>query len=225
MSVDLVRTAIRVEFAEALRPWQEVRELSRVASGDESAELKGEATHFENEEKKQRIGFQMRGFTFEQEGPKSSEETIHSALAAFSDLDEASTFPTLQRVRIDSIFIEPYALSFRELCSQFQRAFFQDTALMEGATDLGLTIDQDEGHVSRHVQLGPMEPRQLQTTFLRWERESIPECFLYMGLGVQWNVEMAYSSQELESVLSDAGSWQDSAIQLVQSDISRIVGE
>ena len=62
MAVELVRTIIRLEFAEALRPWLEVRGLFRVASGDENSELKGETTYFENEENRQRIGFQMRGF-------------------------------------------------------------------------------------------------------------------------------------------------------------------
>ena len=74
------------------------------------------------------------------------------------------------------------------------------------------------------VQLGPMEPKELQTNFLRWERDSIPDLFLFMGLGFQWNVEMEYTSQELGSVLADARSWQESAIQLVQSDLSKTAG-
>ena len=224
MAVELVRTVIRLEFAEALRPWQEVRGLFRVASGNESAELKGETTHFENEENRQRIGFQMRGFSFEQEGDKTIEVVVHNALQAFSELNNVSTFPTLVRVRIDSIYIEPFELSFREFCLHFRRTFLKDTELIGGATDLGLTIDQDEGHVSRHVQLGPMELGQLQTTYLRWEKDSIPDRFLFMGLGFQWNVEMDYSSQGIESVLSDARSWQESAIQLVQSDLSKTAG-
>ena len=207
-----------------MRPWLEVRGLFRVASGNENAELKGESTHFENEKNRQRIGFQMRGFSFEQEGDRTNEMVVQNALQAFSELNDASTFPTLERVRIDSIFIEPYELSFRELCSHFQRTYLQDTALIERATDLGLTIDQDEGHVSRHVQLGPMEPKELQTNFLHWERDSIPDLFLFMGLGFQWNVEMEYTSQELENILADARSWQESAIQLVQSDLNRTAG-
>ena len=133
-------------------------------------------------------------------------------------------FPTLVRVRIDTICIESYELSFRELCSLFQRTYLQGTALVQQATDLGVTIDQDEGHVIRHVQLGPMEPEELQTDFLRWERESMPDRFLFMGLGFQWNVEMEYTSQELGNVLADARSWQESAIQLVQSDLSKTAG-
>ncbi len=224
MAVELVRTVIRLEFAEALQPWLEVRGLFRVASGNENAELKGESMYFENEENRQRIGFQMRGFSFEQEGDRTNEMVVQNALQAFSELNDVSTFPTLERVRIESIFIEPYELSFRELCSHFQRTYLQDTALIEHATDLGLTVDQDEGHVIRDVQLGPMEPKELQTNFLRWERDSIPDLFLFMGLGFQWNVEMEYTSQELGSVLADARSWQESAIQLVQSDLSKTAG-
>ena len=224
MAVELVRTIIRLEFAEALRPWLEVRGLFRVASGDENSEVKGETTYFENEENRQRIGFQMRGFSFEQEGDRTTEMVVQNALQAFSELNDVSSFPSLTKVRIDSIFIEPYALSFRELCSLFERTYLQDTALIQQATDLGVTIDRDEGHVFKHVQLGPMEPKQLQETFLRWERDTMPERFLFMGLGFQWNVEMEFSSQELGNVLADARSWQESAIQLVQSDLSKTAG-
>lgn len=225
MAVELVRTVVRLEFAEALRPWLEVRGLFRVASGDETAELKGETTHFENEEKKQRIGFQMRGFSFEQEGNRTNEVVAQKALQTFSELNDVSTFPMLERVRIDTMCIESYELSFRELCSLFQRTYLQESALVQQATDLGVTIDQEEGHVSRHVQLGPMESEQLQNTFLRWERDSIPDRFLFMGLGFQWNVEMGYNSQELDNVFAEACSWQESAIQHVQADIKRTAGE
>lgn len=224
MAVELVRTVIRLEFAEPLQPWLEVRGLFRVASGNENVELKGESTYFENEENWQRIGFQMRGFSFEQEGDRTNEMVLQNALQAFSELNDVSSFPTIEKVRVDSMYIDPYGLSFRELCSDFQRAYLQNTALIEHATDLGLTFEQDEGHVIRHVQLGPMEPKELQTNFLRWERESTPDLFLFMGLGFQWNVEMEYTSQELGIVLADARSWQESAIQIVQSDLSKIAG-
>lgn len=224
MAIELVRTVIRLEFAEALRPWLEVRGLFRVGSGDETAELKGETTHIENEEKMQRIGFQMRGFSFEQEGNRTNEVVTQNALRTFSELNDVSPFPTLQRVRIDSMCIEPYETSFRELCSQFRRTYLRDTALMNQATDLGVTIDQDEGHVSKHVQLGPMEPEQLQTTFLRWERDTIPDRFLFISLGYQWNVEMEYESQELGNVLAEACLWRESAIQIVQADFKRTAG-
>ena len=224
MAVDLVKTIIRLEFAEALRPWLEVRGLFRVASGDENAELKGEPTYFENEQNRQRIGFQMRAYSFEQEGDRTIETVVQNALHAFSEVNDVSTFPALEQLRIDSIFIEPYSLSFCELCSLFQQTYLQNTTLIEKATDLGVTIDQNEGHVTKYVQLGPMEPKQLQTTFLRWDRDSIPDRFLFMGLGFQWNVEMDFSSQELGSVLEDARSWQESTIELVQSDIRRTAG-
>ena len=224
MAVELVRTVIRLEFAEALRPWLEVRGLFRVASGDETVELKGETTHFENEENRQRIGFQMRGFSFEQEGNRTNDLVAQNALQTFSKLNGVSRFPMLERVRIDTMFIESYELSIRELCSMFRRTFLQESALVQQATDLGVTIDQEEGHVSRHIQLGPMESEQLQASFLRWERDSIPDRFLFMGLGFQWNVEMEYNSQELDSVFVEACSWQESAIQLVQADIKRTAG-
>ena len=225
MAVELVRTDIWLEFAEALRPWLEVRGLFRVASGDETAELKGETTFFENEDKRQRIGFQMRGFSFEQEGARTIESVLQNALQAFSELNTVSTFPAIERVRINSIYIEPYELTFREICTLLQRTYLQSSALMEHATDFGMTIDQDEGHVIKSVQLGPMDPKQLQTTYLRWERDSMPEQFLFMGLGFQWKVEMEYNSEDLGTVLADARSWQDSAIRLVQSDVNRIVGD
>jgi hypothetical protein len=225
MAVELVRTYIWLEFAEALRPWLEVRGLFRVASGDETAELKGETTYFDNEDKRQRIGFQMRGFSFEQEGPKTIESVVQGALLAFAELNDVSTFPAIERVRINSIYIKPFETSYREVCRILQRTYFEDSALIERATDFSVTIEQDEGHLIKSIQIEPMGPQQLQETFLRWERDPIPEQFLFMGIGFQWNVEMEYSSEGLGSVLADARLWQESAIQLVQSDINRSEGD
>ncbi len=225
MAVELVKTLIRLAFTEELRPWLEVRDLFRIASGDENADLKGEPTYFGHEQKKQRIGFNMREFSFEQEGAEPIDLVFENALQAFSDLDCASPFPTLVQVRINSIFIQPHEMSFQELCLLVRRTYLQNTQLVEQATDVGVTLDQHEGHVLKHVQIGPMEQDQLQKTILRWPRESVPDQFLFIGLGFEWNVEMAFNARDLGSVLEDARAWQENAVKRVMSDISNTAGE
>ena len=83
-------------------------------------------------------------------------------------------FPRLEKVRIDSIFIEPYAaiVSANSL-RYFERTYLQDTALIRAAQlILALTIDRDEGHVS------------LSTSNLaQWNLSNCKETFLHGGKG------------------------------------------
>ena len=225
MAVDLVKTVIRLEFSEALRPWLEVRDLFRVASDDDKVELQGEATYAEREQIKQRVGFHVRALTFEQEGRATSDATQNNALRTFSDLNAVSHLPDIQRVRLDSAYIEPNDLPFAELRSLMRKAYLQPTPVSELATDIGVTLEKDEGHIVKHVRLGPMEPNQLQESYLHYPNECIPQQFVFIGLGYQWKVEMEFNTQELSDVLDDARAWQESTIQLVLADISNVAGE
>ena len=225
MAVDFVRTTIQLEFAEPLRPWQEVRDLFRIASGDEGIELQGEATYVERQQNKQRVGFHVRALSFEEEGGGTSEAAIESALRAFSELSSRSRLPALQRVRMNTVLIEPYELTFAELRSLVRKAYFQPTVLAEQATDIGVTLEQDEGHVRKYIRLGPMEPSQLQESYLHFPKDSLPEVFAFIGLGYQWNVEMEFNTQELHDVLDEARAWQEHTVRLVLSDIGNAAGE
>ena len=225
MSADLARTTIQLEFAEALRPWLEVRDLFRIASGDEGIELQGEATYVERQQNKQRVGFHVRALSFEEEGGGTGEAAIENALRTFSELNARSRLPELQRVGMNAVLIEPYDLTFAELRSLVRQAYFQPTTLAEQATDIGVTFEQDEGHVREYIRLGPMEPSQLQESYLHFPKDSIPEVFAFIGLGYQWNVEMEFSTQELQEVLDGARVWQESTARLVLSDIGNAAGK
>ena len=224
MAVDLVKTTVRLGFAEALRPWLEVRQLFRVASGNENVELQGESTYVEREQEKQRFRFQTRALSFEQEGDLTGETVIQTALEKFADFNSVSPLPTLERVRIDSLFIEPFELPFQELRSLIGQTYLQPNSLAEQATDIAVILEQEQGHVAKFMEVGPMEPKQLQETYLHWQKDSIPEQFVFIGLGYQWNVEMEFNIQELHDVLVEAQAWQESTVQLILSDIRSVEG-
>ena len=224
MGVNLVRTAIRLKFAEALRPWLEVRELFRVASGDESIELKGDVTYFEDSEKKQRVGFQFRAVSFELEADATTESVRQNALNMFTDLNTASPLPAIEQTRIDSVFIAPQVIPFSDLRSLMRQAYLRPTQLAERASDIGINLEQDEGHVLKHIKIGPMERSQLQESYLHFSKDAIPDHFVFIGLTFQWNVEMGFNSQELHTVIEEAQAWQESAIQHVLADVSRAAG-
>ena len=222
--VDLVRTAVQLEFAEALKPWLEVRDLFRIASGDEGTELQGEATYIDREQHKQRVGFHLRALSFEQEGEATAEAAIENALRTFSELNARSRLPELQRVRMDAVRIAPSECAFAELRSLVGQAYFRPTALSEQATDVGVTFEQDEGHVRKHIRIGPMEPGQLQESYLYFPKDSIPAVFAFIGLGYQWNVAMKFNAQEVREVLDEARTWQESTVQCVLADLSGAAG-
>lgn len=220
MAARLVKTIIRLEFEEALRPWLEARDLFRVASADENFELKGEPHYFEHEDRKQRVGFNMREVSFEQEGNATSEAAIRNALDTFSKLHAVSHLPVAQKVEMNSAYVEPSELSFDELRTLIREAYLQPTELARLATDIGVRLEIDEGHRVKNVELGPMAPRQLQEKYLCWSLDDLPGNFLFLGLSSSWNVETYFSPQELQSVLEEAQAWQESTVQLVRSDIS-----
>jgi hypothetical protein len=106
------------------------------------------------------------------------------------------------------LFIEPFALPFHELVARVKAACFQPSDLVAAAADVGLSLDERVGDATRHRQIGPMEPRQLNENFLQFKRDDLPPAFLFLGMGESRASMRPYSDDEYQPFLTDAIRWQ-----------------
>jgi hypothetical protein len=208
--VQLVKTILYIQFATAISPFLGLRDLLRIASGNPTVELQGQPIIVDRQNLKERVVLAVRALTLEQEGDNPLEERLVRALEVLRLAQEVLPFPTINKVRYDSMSIEPYALPFHELVALMKNRFFRQGPIVEVATDVGMTFDQHDGEVVKHTQFGPMESAQLRTTFLRWQPEKLPDCFAFLNLGYERNLEMQFNPQNLQEFFNAAIRWQAS---------------
>lgn len=208
--MQLVKTIVYIQFAAAISPFLGLRDLLRVATGDPAVELQGQPIIVDRQNLKERIELHVRALTLEQEGDNPLEERLVRALEVLRLAQEVLPFPTINKVRHDSMFIEPYALPFHELVALMKNRFLRRGPIVESATDVGMLIDQHDGEVVKHTQIGPMESAQLRSIFLRWQPEKLPDCFAFLNLGYERNLEMEFDPQNLQQFFNAAIQWQAS---------------
>lgn len=211
----LVRTRLRLQFAEASRPWLELRSLMRVAADNPSLEMQGSPIVIDVKGKKERQVIQFRAFILEQEGVDSLDQSMARALDLLTKANEASAFPNTVQMRYDSMFIEPYALPFHELLSLLKDRYFRPSPVIDSSTDIGLVFDQHEESVMKHTQVGPMEATQLCSQFLIWPVEKLPEQFLFINVGYEDNRRTAFNVDEVRKFLESASRWQTDQVKMM----------
>jgi hypothetical protein len=215
--VELVKTVLRLDFSAASRPWLELRDIIRVAAGDEAGEIQASPVTIERPQQRQRVVVQVRAVTLEQEMPQSADYSLAQAIEMTTRLNEASEFPTLSRIRYDAVFIEPFSLPFHELLVNLKECFLRPSTVVESATDIGLVLDKHENDNVKHVSLGPMDAEQLRSQYLRWPSEGIPDTFVFLGLAYERKTEVPFGAQLLRDFLRTAADWQASEAAAIAS--------
>lgn len=203
-----IKSVLKLDFEEAMRPWVEMRELLRVLGGEPKTEIQAAPLVLEQPERRQRVVLQVRAITLEQDVPSSADQSSRTALDLMARASEASKFPKVTGVRYELIFIKPFSLPLHELVALVKQRFLQPNPLVELATDVGLIFDQHEDNVVKHIEVGPMEEQQLRTQYLKWPPEDLPPTFLFVGLAYAQNQQAAFGRDLLANVLNLATEWQ-----------------
>jgi len=222
VTMELVKVLLSLSFAEALRPWLQLRDLMRVVTGNSSVELQGPPQIIDDRDKKQRVVLEFRAITLEQEGVGSINDNVSYVVDFVTKVHGASSLPRISKTRTDALFIESYALPFHELLALVKERYLQLSPLVDSATDVGLIMDQHEGRIVKHIQIGPMEREQLQSMFLRWPRQKLPERFLFLALGYEQDGEGEFAPDCFREFLQTAVKWQ---IQQAETNVRYLSGE
>lgn len=206
--MQLMATALRVQFAEVLHPWLEMREIVRIGGDSPSAELQGAPLVIDVKEKKQRLILEFRGFTFVQERARSIDESVDIVLGMTIKLSNASTLPPILNTRYEALFIEPYPMPFHELVIAMKEHYLRRGEVVDSATDIGLVFDQHEADLVKHTNIGPMSSEQLRSDYLFFPRDDVPEQFIFSRLGYEQNKQITFDINYLKDFLKLAVVWQ-----------------
>jgi hypothetical protein len=206
--VERVKAVANFGFADAIRPWLELRGMLRWAQGNSEGEIRGQSVVSPNEQARQRITLQVRAFQVEQEpGPniEASLDRVVDALRSFPDL---SLLPTLATLRFDLQFIDPYGLPFHELVARIKEVLLAPIDLAVAATDIQVVLDEAiDGGATNHHQIGPMTPDQLNTQLLAYRRTDLPAQFLFVGLGRTITNPGAFSLDVIADLGAEFSEW------------------
>ena len=199
-----LKSILRLDFQEALRPWLEFRDVVRIAGGDEKAEVQVGPVVIDRPSERTRVVVQVRGVILEQEAPPSIEGGVRDAIEFMIALNGASEFPKIGLMHHNTIFIEPYELPFHELVALLKAQCLRGT-IADDATDISLLLDQHEDGRKTHVQFGPMDAEQIKKEYLRWPPDDVPDTFVFLAVSYEATQEGSeFSSGLLETFLEDA---------------------
>jgi len=213
--MELVKTTLRLQFTSATQPWLKIRDMLRVAGGDPQKELHASPLLLDQPEKRQRVMLSDNGIAVELERLGLSDQGTAATLELIMDMHEASEFPPVAQVSHTGLFIRPYPLPFHELLSLIKERCLKNNSLLEAATDIGLLFDEQEGETKKSVQMGPMKPDQLQSQYLIWPRENIPDVFLFVALTFARAKEEPFTRESIEELLRSAREWEGRQLSLI----------
>jgi hypothetical protein len=179
--VENVKVGLSLTFAEALKPWLDLRSLVRI--GDPAAEVQGEPMIFASNERRRRIILQVRAFSTEQEVHQSVKALADGVSDAIKEFASTVEVPKVEAMRLDAIYIDPYELPFHELVDRQRSVFFSHHELVLTASDVMFALDwKVDDNRTDHLQLGPMVPDQLNAQFLVFKRDDLPAQFAFAGI-------------------------------------------
>jgi len=213
--MELVKTIFKLQFASATRPWLEIRDMLRVAGGDPQRELQASPVLLDQQERRQRVILQVRGVAVELEPLDSSDQSAGTILELVAGMNKASEFPPVAEIEHTCLLVRPYSLPFHQLLSLVKDRWFQSNPLVEAATDVGLSLDEQEGDILKHVQIGPMNAEQLRSQYLIWPREGIPDVFLFIALTCTRTKEEPFKQESVDGLLRSAKEWQAQWVSLI----------
>jgi len=213
-TVELVKTIFNLQFASATRPWLEIRDMLRVAGSDPEKELQANPVLLDQQESRQRVILAVRAVGVELEPPGSSNQAA-TILQLITGMNKASNFPAVAQIQHTCLFIKPYSLPFHELLSLVKDRYLHSNPLVEAATDVGLSLDEQEGEILKHAQMGPMNAEQLRSQYLIWPREDIPDVFLFVALTYTRTREEPFAPESVDELLRSAGDWQERQLRAV----------
>lgn len=217
--MELVRTILRLQLSEAFNSWVEMRSIIREAAESPSAEIQGAAIVIDVKDKKQRIVLHVKAIELEQEGVSSVEDGMAVELEKVAKVNDVSKLPEVSQVWHEAIFIEPYALPFHEILILIKNRFLKESELVDVSTDVGLVLDQVEGDVTKHFQVGPMAREQLISMFLKWPKDDLPDNFVFVSVKYQQDKAFVFEREYLKKFLEEASEWESKQAKLVFSHL------
>ena len=223
--VELVKSALRLDFVNAQKPWSEMRDIIRVVSGDQNAQVQAAPIVVDREKDHTRITIQVRALSLELEQRSTSKNATEAIVKILSDLHQSSELPDISKVLYEQTLIEPIDLTFHELVSALKRIYLQQSRIVDQASDIGLSLDRlmPDG-VLQHIQIGPMDAQQLTTQWLRWKRESTPDTFVYIRVASELAKEDPFRLLSVQSFLEASATWQIAEADAVAEQIREGIG-
>lgn len=206
--MELVKTILRLDLSEAFNPWIELRGMIRELGEQPKAEIQGSPFTIGLKGKRQRLVLSVRAIEFEHEWVSSIEESSAAALDKMVQSNKVSKFPEIAGVSHEAMFMEPYALPFHELLILVKNRFLKVSELANASTDVGVIFDQAEGDIVKHYQFGPMAKEQLQSVFLNWPKDGIPDNFIFLILKYEQKKDFKFESEYLRKFLETANEWE-----------------
>jgi hypothetical protein len=203
-----VKAVLKLEFAEAFRPWLDLRGLVRAAQGTDTGELQGPPIVIARPEKGQRMVLNVRAIAIEQEAPAGTALQTKPALDALEALSATLPFPDVVVFRVDFLAIDAYELPFHELVAKVKQTLLCSNPFAATATDVSVAMDEQmDAESVRHLQVGPMLPAQMNEQYLMMPREDLPAQFLFVSAARTVRRRTAFSIQELRAEVTEFDDW------------------
>lgn len=141
------------------------------------------------------------------EGSDDGGQCLQFVDRCLDSISSAAPIGKLESRTVSTCWILPTpSHNFESLEKLYREVLVHKKALMNGAFDSSVIMDINIDQYVLHHQSGAMEPEQLNTDFLEFERQDLPNTFLFLYASILDSEVIQYSKKEMRGYLEKAFS-------------------
>ena len=105
--MNVVKATVALDFAEAFKPWLELRAQIRAMRENQGAEIQGQPIQVDRAKQRRPIRVQVRGVRVDGKRFRSGAAAFAEVIGTLKELDEALPFPDSETIRFDVVGDRP----------------------------------------------------------------------------------------------------------------------
>jgi hypothetical protein len=207
MEMKLVHVELRIEFDETTMQRTPANKVFRAFGGGAKAKgaprEAGAKISIDNIKTVIRWNYDSCQIVIE----KQQDYSKHQALLMefLQQIDSAVPIGNIRSRTLRTEWVLPIPdVDYASLNASYQQKLIVPHDFTSNASDSSIVVDIRIGDSVLHHQSGPMQPKQILAEFLEFERNDLPELFVFLDVGVIQTKVVDYSKKEMQEFLKDA---------------------
>jgi hypothetical protein len=204
--MELVYFKVEIKFAEQNQLYTPAHRVFSALGGKDTAPKPSEpGTQMRIKDLRGLINWDYAGCKISIEEIESRDACIDVIMKLLEIINSAVPITKISsRELVTNWIIPARKQTFSALEKLYRQRMMTERKFMQGTYDSSVVLDIKIDDYILHHQSGPMEPKQLHTYYLEYERKDLPKVFLFLYTSLSDTKMVEYSREEMQHYLEKA---------------------